>query len=78
MALTRAHITHSLGRGGKSAESTQHFISALRLLRGDLATPTPRNSSIVVAISLCLYANLNGSTDESRMHLQGLKHMLSS
>jgi hypothetical protein len=77
LAVTRSHISYSQGYGGKSLESTRHFLLALRLLRGDLdANSKPRNSSIVVAISLAIYANLNGSTGESRIHLQGLKRIL--
>lgn len=77
MAVTRARITHSQDNGGKSSESTWHFLQALRLLRYDLGTNfSPQDSSIVVAISLAIYANLNGSTSESRIHVQGLKRIL--
>ena len=77
MAVTRARISHSQGYGGKSLESTQHFLLALRLLRCALsADSAPQESSLVVAISLAIYANLNGSTTEIRTHLQGVKRIL--
>ncbi|KUJ10895.1 uncharacterized protein LY89DRAFT_595551 [Mollisia scopiformis] len=77
MAVTSARISHSQGYGGKSVASTQHFVMALHLLRRDLDTNSKlQNSSIVVAISLAMYSNINGSTGESRIHLQGLKRML--
>jgi hypothetical protein len=77
MAVTRAHISHSQGYGSKSLESSRHFLLALRLLRRDLSADSkPQDSSIVVAISLAIYANLNGSASESRIHLQGLKRIL--
>jgi len=77
MAVTRARISRSQGYGGKSLESTRHFLLALGLLRRDLgANSKPQYSSIVVAVSLAIYANLNGSTSESRIHLEGLKRIL--
>lgn len=77
MAVTRARISQSQGYGGKSLESTWHLSLALRLLRLDLAANFKcQNSSIVVAIALAIYANLNGAISESRIHLQGIKHIL--
>lgn len=77
IAVTRARISHSQGYGGKSLESTRHLLLALRLLRHNLdANSKPQYTTIVVAISLAMYANLTGSTSESRTHLKGLKCIL--
>lgn len=77
MAVTRARITQSQGHGGESLESNRHLLLALGQLRRDLnATCKPKDSSIVVAISLAIYANLKGSASESHIHLQGLKRIL--
>lgn len=79
MAVTGARISHFQGRGGKTLESTQHFLLALRLLQNDLGTNSKSKSqysSIVVVISLAIYANLNHSIGESRIHLQGLQNIL--
>lgn len=76
MAVTRARISHSQGYS-ESLESTKHLLLALSLLRHDLrANSNPQYTSIVVAISLAMHANLTGSTTESRTHLEGLKCML--
>lgn len=77
LAVTRAHISDAQDRGGRSSESAWHFLQAVRLLRRDLSAISKlHDSSIVVAISLTIYANLNGSITESRMHLEGLKRLL--
>lgn len=77
MAITKASISHSRGYGGKSVESDWHLIMALRQLRRDLgANSKVQDSSIVVSISLAIYANLNESINESRIHLQALKRVL--
>jgi hypothetical protein len=76
MAVTRARISHSQGYS-ESLESTKHLLQALRLLRHDLsANSNPQFTTIVVAISLAMHANLTGSTRESRTHLEGLKSIL--
>lgn len=77
MALTGARISDHQAHGEKPLESARHFMLALRLLRRDLsADPEPRDSSVFVSISLALYANLQGSTRDSRIHLQGLQRIL--
>jgi hypothetical protein len=56
-----------------------HFLSALQLLRRDVdADHKRRDSIVVVVISLAMYALINGSTSESRIHLKGLKSILES
>ncbi|RAO67926.1 uncharacterized protein BHQ10_003938 [Talaromyces amestolkiae] len=77
MAVTRARISRHQGYNAQSIESNSHLIQALRLLRNDLESSfKPQDSSIVVAISLAIYANISGSFKESLIHLQGLKLML--
>ncbi|KAF5015653.1 hypothetical protein F66182_12934, partial [Fusarium sp. NRRL 66182] len=77
MAVTRARISKHQGYNTRSLESNSHLIQALRLLRNDLETSIkPQYSSIAVAISLAIHANMNGSFKEGLIHLQGLKHML--
>lgn len=75
--MTGARISDRPAHSEMPPESARHFLLALRLLRRDLsADPKPRDSSVFVSISFALYANLRGSEGESRIHLQGLKHIL--
>lgn len=79
MAVTRARISKSKGQGGRSSESTRHFLLALRLLRRELSADyKSQDSIVVVVVSLAIYAIINGSTRESRIHLEGLKRILES
>lgn len=77
MAIMEARISHLRGYVAKSPNSTRHLVLALRLLQRDIDDCSrAQDSTVVVAISLAMYANLNGAASESRIHLQGLKCVL--
>jgi hypothetical protein len=71
------NLSHNPGHSNKTLTSTWHFSQAMRMLHGNLSTTTePQDSSIAVVISLAIHAKLRGATDESRIHLLGLKRII--
>ncbi|PVI05998.1 hypothetical protein DM02DRAFT_667986 [Periconia macrospinosa] len=77
LGMTGVHLTRYLGHRDPSPESIRHFTEAMRLLRRELSSKSePQDSSLAVIASLAIHADFTHSTNECRIHLQGLKHMI--
>ncbi|KAJ4248122.1 hypothetical protein NW762_012892 [Fusarium torreyae] len=75
--MTEAYISRRRGEVDMPLKSLRHFAESLRLIRLELSSNDgPPESSLGAIISLAIHATLIGNLDESRIHLNALKHII--
>ena len=78
--MTGTYLQLLYGRNPDSVaalEAPRHFAQSIYLINRDLSSSTElKPSTIAVVTSLTIHANLTGALKESRVHLDGLTHMV--
>ncbi|KAF7548886.1 hypothetical protein G7Z17_g6756 [Cylindrodendrum hubeiense] len=65
--------------GNETLEATRHFSQAVHLINRTLSQASnPTDSTLAVVVSLAIHGNLTRNSYLSRIHFQGLQHILST